>query len=191
MSSIRSDGCDKGIQLIFLLFQLLDKTLNSSLSKAFTLSSLTVAHQAMHNAQAGIITCGSVRDWHLAPEVSTLGRLSSCILYAVTKKCRGGSTVDLMLSKLSNLKQKGQFRWVCQPKFHIALHRVAPWLNWHNVKCRKRIIIFIPLWGQSMCLSKDDSKITFQPQLVEKTSRDRYFRLSGYLPVITLWTHPA
>lgn len=67
MSSICSDCCDEGIQLILLLLQLLDKALDGSFSKAFALSSLPVAHQAMHNAQAGIITCGSVRDGHLAP----------------------------------------------------------------------------------------------------------------------------
>ncbi len=62
MSSICSDGRYERIQLIFLLLQLLDKTLNRSFSKAFALSSLSVAHQAMHNAQAGIIACRSVRD---------------------------------------------------------------------------------------------------------------------------------
>lgn len=62
MSSICSDGCNKGIQLIFLLLELLDEALDSSLSEAFALSSLTVAHEAVHNAQAGIITRGGACD---------------------------------------------------------------------------------------------------------------------------------
>lgn len=62
MCPVRSDSRDQGIQLIFLLLQLLDETLDGSLGKAFALSSLSVAHQAVHNAQAGIVTRGSVRD---------------------------------------------------------------------------------------------------------------------------------
>lgn len=62
MSSVGGDCCDEGIKLVLFLLQLLDKTLDGSLGEAFALSSLPVAHQAVHNAQTGIVTCGSVRD---------------------------------------------------------------------------------------------------------------------------------
>lgn len=62
MRSIRSDGCDKGIQLIFFLLQLLDKTLNGPFCEALALPSLSVAHEAVHDAQAGVIARGGVCD---------------------------------------------------------------------------------------------------------------------------------
>lgn len=75
MSAICGDGRDEGIQLVLLLFQLLYQTLNGSLGEALALASLSVAHEAVHNAQAGIVTRRSVCDGHLASKVSALGRI--------------------------------------------------------------------------------------------------------------------
>lgn len=74
MSSVGGDGRDEGIQLVFLLLQLFDQTFDGSLGEALALASLSVAHEAVHNAQAGIVTRGSVCDGHLASKVSALER---------------------------------------------------------------------------------------------------------------------
>lgn len=93
MSSVGGDGRDEGIQLVFLLLQLFYQTFDGSLGEALALASLSVAHEAVHNAQAGIIARGSVCDGHLASKVSALGRIRfyfffpfSSVLYRVPAK---------------------------------------------------------------------------------------------------------
>ena len=63
--AIRGDGCDKGVQLILLLLQFLNQALDGSLSKCLAFTSLPMAHQAVHDAQAGIIACRCVGDGHV------------------------------------------------------------------------------------------------------------------------------
>lgn len=95
MSPVGCDGSYEGIQLVFLLFQLLNQTLNGSLGETLTLASLSVAHEAVHNAQAGVITRGSVCDGHLASKISALGRICcgsfflQCPLASALKKSQG------------------------------------------------------------------------------------------------------
>lgn len=62
MGSIGGNGGNEGVELVFLLFQLLHQTLDGPLGKGFTLTSLPVAHQAVHNAQAGVVARRCVGD---------------------------------------------------------------------------------------------------------------------------------
>lgn len=63
---IGGDSCDEGVKLIFFLLQLLHQALDGPLGKSLALTALSVTHQTVHNAQAGIIACGCVGDGHLA-----------------------------------------------------------------------------------------------------------------------------
>lgn len=65
VSSIGGNGSNEGVELVLFLFQLLHQTLDGSLGKGFALTSLSVAHQAVHNAQAGVIARRRVGDRHL------------------------------------------------------------------------------------------------------------------------------
>lgn len=65
MSPVGSDCCDEGVELVFLLFQLFHQALNGSLGKRLALTSLSVTHQAVHNAQAGIVAGRCVGNGHL------------------------------------------------------------------------------------------------------------------------------
>lgn len=64
MGSIGGNGSNEGVQLIFFLFQLFHQTLDGPFGKGFALTSLSVAHQAVHNAQAGVIASRCVGDRH-------------------------------------------------------------------------------------------------------------------------------
>jgi len=66
MGSICGDGCDERIQLIFLLLQFLHQALDGPLGKRLTLATLSVAHQAVHDAQAGIVAGRCVGDGHFS-----------------------------------------------------------------------------------------------------------------------------
>lgn len=65
MGSIGGNGSNEGVELVFFLFQLFHQALDGPLGKGFALTSLSVAHQAVHNAQAGVIARRCVGDRHL------------------------------------------------------------------------------------------------------------------------------
>lgn len=54
MSAVGGDGGDEAVQLIPLLLQLLHQTLDGALGKTLALPALTMAHEAVHDAQTGI-----------------------------------------------------------------------------------------------------------------------------------------
>lgn len=65
MSPVGGDGCDEGVKLVFLLFQLFHQALDGPLGKRLALTTLPVTHQAVHDAQAGIVAGRCVGDGHL------------------------------------------------------------------------------------------------------------------------------
>lgn len=65
MGTIGCDSCDEGVKLIFFLLQLFHQALDGSLGKGLALTTLSVTHQAVHNAQACIVAGGCVGDGHL------------------------------------------------------------------------------------------------------------------------------
>lgn len=60
MDAVGGDGGDERVQLILLLLQFLDQALDGPLGEAFVLAALSVAHEAVHDAEAGIVTAGGV-----------------------------------------------------------------------------------------------------------------------------------
>lgn len=60
MDAVGGDGCDERVQLILLLLQFLDEALDGPLGEALVLAALSVAHEAVHDAEAGIVTAGGV-----------------------------------------------------------------------------------------------------------------------------------
>ena len=64
MRSVGGDGGDERVQLVLLLLQLLHQALDRPLGEALALAALPVAHQAVHDAQAGVAAGGRVRDGH-------------------------------------------------------------------------------------------------------------------------------
>ena len=54
MRPVGGDGGDQAVQFITLLLQLLHQALDGSLGEALALPTLSVAHEAMHDAEAGI-----------------------------------------------------------------------------------------------------------------------------------------
>lgn len=65
MGSIGGDSCDEGVKLVFFLFQLFHQTLDGPFGERLALTTLPVTHQAVHNAQAGIVAGRCVGDGHL------------------------------------------------------------------------------------------------------------------------------
>lgn len=62
---IGSDSRDEGVELVFLLLQLFHQALDGPLGKRLALTALSVTHQAVHNAQAGIVAGRCASDGHL------------------------------------------------------------------------------------------------------------------------------
>ncbi len=60
MDTIGGDGSDEWVQLILLLLQLLHQALDGTLGEALILSTLPVAHEAVDDAEAGIIAARRV-----------------------------------------------------------------------------------------------------------------------------------
>lgn len=60
VNSVGGDGGDERVQLVLLLLQLLYQALYGTLGKALVLTALSVAHEAVHDAQAGIVAVGGV-----------------------------------------------------------------------------------------------------------------------------------
>lgn len=58
VNAVGGDGSDERVQLVLLLLQLLHQTLDGSLGEALILPPLTMAHQTVNNAQAGIVAVG-------------------------------------------------------------------------------------------------------------------------------------
>lgn len=65
MSAVGGDSCDEGVKLVFFFLQFLHQALDGPLGKCLTFSPLSVAHEAVHNAQAGIVAGRRVGDGHL------------------------------------------------------------------------------------------------------------------------------
>jgi len=65
MGPVGGDSSDEGVKLILFLLQFLHQALNGPLGKRLALTTLSVTHQAVHNAQAGIIAGRCVGDRHL------------------------------------------------------------------------------------------------------------------------------
>lgn len=74
MGPIGGDGCDEGVELVFFLLQLFHQALDGPLGKRLALTALSVTHQAVHDAQAGVIAGRRVGDGHL--DVPSLTALS-------------------------------------------------------------------------------------------------------------------
>lgn len=64
MGPVGGDSSDERVQLILLLLQLFHQALDGPLGKGFALTTLPVAHQAVHDAQAGVIAGRRVGDGH-------------------------------------------------------------------------------------------------------------------------------
>lgn len=64
MSSVGGDGSDERVKFILLLFQLFHQALDGSFGERLALAALPVAHQAVHDAQAGVVAGRRVRDRH-------------------------------------------------------------------------------------------------------------------------------
>lgn len=60
MDPVGGDGGDEGVQLVLLLLQLLHQALDGPLGEALVLSALPVAHEAVDDAEAGVIAAGRV-----------------------------------------------------------------------------------------------------------------------------------
>ncbi len=71
MDSVGSDGGDEGVQLVLLLLQFLDQALDGTLGEALVFAALPVAHEAVHDTEAGVITVGRV---HGHPAALTDGK---------------------------------------------------------------------------------------------------------------------
>lgn len=93
MGSIGGDGSNEGVQLVFFLFQLFHQTFDGPLGKGFALTSLTVAHQAVHNAQAGVVAGGGVGNRHfdftlrrfITDEVSSFWKANAGVILVFRK----------------------------------------------------------------------------------------------------------
>lgn len=66
VGAVCSDGCDEGVQLVFLLLQLLHQALDGPFGKRLALATLPMTHQAVHDAQAGIVAGGCAADGHFS-----------------------------------------------------------------------------------------------------------------------------
>lgn len=71
MDSVGGDGGDEGVQLVLLLLQFLDQALDGTLGEAFVFAALPVAHETVHDTEAGVITVGRV---HGHPAALTDGK---------------------------------------------------------------------------------------------------------------------
>lgn len=71
MDSVGGDGSDEGVQLVLLLLQFLDQALDGTLGEALVFAALPVAHEAVHDTEAGVITVGRV---HGHPAALTDGK---------------------------------------------------------------------------------------------------------------------
>lgn len=60
MHAVGCDGGDERVQLVLLLLQLLHQALDGPLGEALVLPALPVAHEAVHDAEAGVIAAGRV-----------------------------------------------------------------------------------------------------------------------------------
>lgn len=60
MHSVGGDGGDERVQLVLLLLELLHQALDGTLGETLILATLPVAHEAVHDAQAGIVAVGGV-----------------------------------------------------------------------------------------------------------------------------------
>lgn len=60
MDTVGGDGGDERVQLVLLLLQLLHEALDGPLSEALVLPSLPVAHEAVDDAEAGVIAAWRV-----------------------------------------------------------------------------------------------------------------------------------
>lgn len=65
MGPVGGDGRDEGVELVFFLLQLFHQALDGSLGERLALAALSVTHQAVHDAQTGVIAGGCVGNGHL------------------------------------------------------------------------------------------------------------------------------
>lgn len=65
MGPVGGDGRDEGVKLVFFLLQLFHQALDGSLGERLALATLSVTHQAVHDAQTGVVAGGCVGDGHL------------------------------------------------------------------------------------------------------------------------------
>lgn len=72
MGPVGGDSSDEGVKLVFLLLQLFHQALDGPLGKRLALATLSVTHQAVHNAQAGVVAGGCVGDGHLDLSLTAL-----------------------------------------------------------------------------------------------------------------------
>lgn len=55
MDAVGGDGSDEGVQLVLLLLQLLHQALDGSFGEAFVFAPLPVTHEAVDDAEAGVV----------------------------------------------------------------------------------------------------------------------------------------
>ena len=65
MGPVGGDGRDERVQFVFFLLQLFHQALDGSLGESLALAALPVTHQAVHDAQAGVVAGRCVGDGHL------------------------------------------------------------------------------------------------------------------------------
>ena len=85
MSPVGGDGRDEGVELVLLLFQLFHQALDGPFGKRLALPSLPVAHQAVHDAQAGVAAGGGVDDGHPDIRPSRRSRRKCVFLTHITR----------------------------------------------------------------------------------------------------------
>lgn len=80
MDSVGGDGGNEGVQLVLLLLQFLDQALDGTLGEAFVFAALPVAHETVHDTEAGVITVGRV---HGHPAALTDGKTEQQHQYTI------------------------------------------------------------------------------------------------------------
>lgn len=65
VSPIGGDSCNERVKFVFFLLQLLHQALDGALGKRLALAALPVTHEAVYNAEAGIVAGRSIGDGHL------------------------------------------------------------------------------------------------------------------------------
>lgn len=87
MGSIGGNGRDEGVELVFFLLEFLHQALDGPLCERLALAALPVTHQAVHDAQTGVVARRCVGDGHgdfLCLDCVTFFRLLYYVIHTVS-----------------------------------------------------------------------------------------------------------
>lgn len=99
MGPVGGNSCYKRVQLVFFLLQLFHQAFYGPLGEGLALTTLSVAHQAVHNAQAGIVAGRRVGDGHFGFYLG-LHFLRACMLLTVSHNQEAGAKAVLIFTGL-------------------------------------------------------------------------------------------